>query len=465
MRIKLECISVFWAITSVFCLSCGDEKTGSELVMNSSDITLGDVTPTAFSATISGTFKDITTVDIALGKNGIMYCPESVEAETVFKSWLDGNDQPDCQILIFKEGFKGESFTGVIKGLSPETEYSFCLFSQGMDASKRKISPMSTFTTSVFNPVFNNLKIEDIHYIDVTVSGSIVIDANDASYCRAGIVVSETQGGDLDSALSIAQIKDMSCFSITMNGLKPDKTYYCKAYVKYAGSDGEPILIYSQDKEFSTLTSDKMYVDLGLTSGIKWANCTLGEWEFNVDICKDDLYFRWGSFKLAMHDSFENDERSKYDYLEQATGSYTDIGTDISGTKYDVAHALLGGKWRLPRKEEVEELMDNCDMKMTTLMSCKYWYPSSNNYYQDEAYAVKIVGPNGNYIELEDEMFFWTGTLSEDYGQAYSFIYYTRKYASSGPIQKVDYRKMDIWSRWRELSARIRPVWDSNMPE
>ena len=130
-----------------------------------------------------------------------------------------------------------------------------------------------------------------------------------------------------------------------------------------------------------------------------------------------------------------------------------------------MAHALLGGKWRLPRKEEVEELMDNCDMKMTTLMSCKYWYPSSNNYYQDEAYAVKIVGPNGNYIELEDEMFFWTGTLSEDYGQAYSFIYYTRKYASSGPIQKVDYRKMDIWSRWRELSARIRPVWDSNMPE
>ena len=77
MRIKLECISVFWAITSVFCLSCGDEKTGSELVMNSSDITLGDVTPTAFSATISGTFKDITTVDIALG-NPAGHCRQAM---------------------------------------------------------------------------------------------------------------------------------------------------------------------------------------------------------------------------------------------------------------------------------------------------------------------------------------------------------------------------------------------------
>ena len=97
-------------------------------------------------------------------------------------------------------------------------------------------------------------------------------------------------------------------------------------------------------------------VDLGLPSGTKWASC-------NVGATKPEEYggyFAWGELGGKKEYTQEN-------YQFYVNNEYKYLGDDISGTKYDVAHQRWGGGWRMPTREEFEELMDNCTSEWTTL--------------------------------------------------------------------------------------------------
>ncbi|MBQ2589516.1 MAG: hypothetical protein II576_09720 [Prevotella sp.] len=97
-------------------------------------------------------------------------------------------------------------------------------------------------------------------------------------------------------------------------------------------------------------------VDLGLPSGTKWASC-------NVGATKPEEYggyYAWG----------ETEEKMVYDestYKYYQDGEYVNIGQDISGTEYDVAHEKWGDNWCMPTKDDIKELIDNCTTEWTTL--------------------------------------------------------------------------------------------------
>lgn len=113
-------------------------------------------------------------------------------------------------------------------------------------------------------------------------------------------------------------------------------------------------------------------VDLGLPSGIKWASC-------NVGATKPEEYggyYAWGETE-------EKDDCSRDTYLYYIDGAYAFLGSEISGTNYDVAHVKWGGSWRLPTEMELQELIDNCDRRML-------------NY--NGIYGMKLTGSNGNSI-------------------------------------------------------------------
>ena len=44
---------------------------------------------------------------------------------------------------------------------------------------------------------------------------------------------------------------------------------------------------------------------------------------------------------------------------------YIDIGDNIYGTKYDAATVNLGSDWKMPTKDEFQELLDNCTWEWT----------------------------------------------------------------------------------------------------
>lgn len=116
-------------------------------------------------------------------------------------------------------------------------------------------------------------------------------------------------------------------------------------------------------------------IDLGLPSGTKWCCC-------NVDAAIPEGpggHYAWG----------ETSEKSVYNwetyaYYNSDTG-YQNIGSDIAGTEYDVAHVRMGGSWCMPNVEQVKELGQNCTYTFTQ---------------QNGVNGFLIIGKNGGQIFL-----------------------------------------------------------------
>lgn len=429
---------------------------------NVDDLNITGINTTSFTATIKGELKNISKIDIALGKHGVLYCPKTDKAESIFKSWLEGNDNPDCHVYNTKDGFDNELFSAIIGPLYPETEYAFCLFSQGKDGSNRKISSVSTFTTGHFSPEFEELQIEDIHYIDATVKSSLKMDAKDAENCTRGLLLTEKPGGGINEALNITEITslyndDNPRFNVIVHGIKPDMNYYARLFVKYKGSDGNDTFLYGPEKAFSAKRSEEMAVDLGLPSGIKWAKCDLGEWEYNNDYQSDDLFFRWGSVVPSKrYDANKNN----YEYWNETSNNYVEIGQEISNTEYDVAKVMMGGKWRMPKKEDVEELAEICNVKSFAEVEYNLYDHTKDQLIKDWCYEGIIIGPNNNRIKMSSNYMYWTGTVDEEQRPFDYCFYPIRDENSHGEVGNIT---LGTIFRKREEPHRIRPVWDPNL--
>ena len=115
------------------------------------------------------------------------------------------------------------------------------------------------------------------------------------------------------------------------------------------------------------------YVDLGLPSGLKWATCNVG-----ADAPeKFGGYFAWGEIEVKKHYSL----KTYLHYRNNAflKGVYKNIGKDISGTRYDVAHEKWGGAWRMPTRDEFNELMNENFCTWKWIKSCGFEVTSRIN--------------------------------------------------------------------------------------
>ena len=106
-------------------------------------------------------------------------------------------------------------------------------------------------------------------------------------------------------------------------------------------------------------------VDLGLPSGILWADRNIG-----ADAPEDaGDYFRFGETVAFTEDSPE--------YV------YDDIEGSIAGTERDAATVNLGKNYKMPTLDQIKELIDECKWKWTK---------------QNGVKGMKVTGPNGNSI-------------------------------------------------------------------
>ena len=128
-------------------------------------------------------------------------------------------------------------------------------------------------------------------------------------------------------------------------------------------------------------------IDLGLPSKTKWASC-------NVGATKPEEYggyYAWG----------ETEEKevyylSTYIHWDGSSSTFRNLGSDISGTDYDVAHVKWGGDWVMPTWDDFQELLDNCTSEWTTLNGVN---------------GRKFTGPNGNSIFLPATGYRWRSDL------------------------------------------------------
>lgn len=112
------------------------------------------------------------------------------------------------------------------------------------------------------------------------------------------------------------------------------------------------------------------YVDLGLPSGLLWATCNVG-----AD-SPDDYgdYFAWGETETKSDydwDTYKwfngwfNGSENLTKYCTKSSYGIVDNRTVLEMSD-DAARANWGGDWRMPTKEEWQELEDRCTWTWTT---------------------------------------------------------------------------------------------------
>lgn len=107
-------------------------------------------------------------------------------------------------------------------------------------------------------------------------------------------------------------------------------------------------------------------VDLGLS--VYWSDCNIGA----ESISDAGDFFWWGV----------KEPRELKQQKVDLKGMPFNIGS-INGTEYDIASARWTQRWRMPTKEEIQELIDNCTFELATIKGQK---------------GVKITGKNKRWI-------------------------------------------------------------------
>lgn len=119
------------------------------------------------------------------------------------------------------------------------------------------------------------------------------------------------------------------------------------------------------------------YVDLGLPSGTLWATCNVGAmypehkgYCFAWGETEHKSNFEWSNYKWAIANDESSYSLTKYGKNDQQT---TLLPED------DAATVNWGSDWRMPTKEEIQELIDNCTGV-------------------DSDGGIRFTGPNGNSV-------------------------------------------------------------------
>lgn len=193
----------------------------------------------------------------------------------------------------------------------------------------------------------------------------------------------------------------------------------------------------------NVLVSGHEAVDLGLS--VKWATCNVGSYTPEGY----GEYYAWGETEAKSDYSLDT-----YKWCKGTVGTMTKYCTDeeygtvdnrtVLTSSDDVATVKWGKKWRMPTKEEMKELVDECTWTWTT----------QNNI---NGYVVK--GPSGKQIFLPaagnrygtdfnyrgSDGGYWSATLGEGYSSDAYYLYFY----SGGS---------NCYGNYRDCGLTVRPV-------
>jgi hypothetical protein len=194
----------------------------------------------------------------------------------------------------------------------------------------------------------------------------------------------------------------------------------------------------------SISTIGHKYVDLGLS--VKWADCNVGA---NSPEEYGD-YFAWGEVEPKEVYSWSSYKWCTCNGLATTLTKYNtnpSYGTvddkTVLETADDAAAANWGGAWRIPTKEEQEELRTKCTWTWIN---------------QNGVNGYKVIGPNGNSIFLPAAGYFSDSTLNYEGSGGY---YWTSMLTS----ESLDFAygmycasEVDWFGYSRSYGLSVRPV-------
>lgn len=383
---------------------------------NSAGTVYGEVkqffTKTAVQPTVTtSNATDITSTSATLGGNVTAAGNDPVTVRGFVWGTSSSNLSNNVEV-----GSGTGSFTKEITGLTHSTTYYYKAYAT--NAAGTSYGQVKSFaTTTITAPIVQTNAATSVSMTGATLSGNVTSDGG-ATVTARGFVYG-TSASNLNQ--TVPSGSGTGSFTYTIGGLlfqlAPSTTYYYKAYA--TNSVGTA---YGEVKQFTTegttgTLNGHDWVDLGLPSGLRWATCNVGA----STPTADGNYYAWG----------ETSTKSAY---TEDNYTYSDNPTTLPSNR-DAATANWGSAWRMPTKEEFEELNTNCTVTWTT---------------QNGVNGRLFTGPNGNSIFLpaagyrnDSSLIFagsighyWSSSLdSSNTNNAWSLYFYSGYCGMSG-----DYR-------------------------
>lgn len=188
------------------------------------------------------------------------------------------------------------------------------------------------------------------------ISGKVKHQEHSRSYVSVFYVFKKSHRKKIDYLTSFSEdVKDRILKGIKENNIKEGRKFL---------SDGKTVqnVCHTDTKEYE-------YVDLDLPSGLKWAKCNVGA-ETETDYGD---YFMWGSTKPNAKTTCNwaknpfNNGSSIYneEYFIAHKSEWLDDKDNLK-PEFDAAAQIMGGDWRMPTRDEIQELLDNTDNEWIT---------------------------------------------------------------------------------------------------
>lgn len=380
----------------------------------------------ATSATVTGTIVSDGGIDIT--ECGIVY--STSEEPTI------SNDK-----VTVEE--KTEVFRCELIGLQEQTTYyvrSYAVNEKGVAYGEEK-----SFTThEVTIPDVKTSSIDNVTYTSASVNVDIIHDGY-ATITECGVCYSTSQNPTIVNFKKVSKNNVVGAFDCNISNLTPATTYYVRAYA--TNSKGTA---YGEQIEFTTKAH--IYVDLGLS--VKWAT-------YNVGAEKPEQsgdYFSWAGTNVRKEYSIYYDcpyiafggyMAFYFKYCTQPPMGSPDNKTTLE-PQDDAAHVNWGGNWRMPTKEEWNELKNNCTWTSVTQNGKKgYTITSTSN--GNSIFLPAVGYMTDEDLEHADKGYYWSSTLrsyssSNNGTDDYAYILYFSP--SAGEI------KMNTLERYRGLPVR-----------
>lgn len=263
---------------------------------------------------------------------------ELVEADT---------ENKDDVLQVTSSSLTGNIYMVSFTSLTPATQYKYR--SYVTYGGTTYYGEYRTFMTKELGNLIVTGEVSDVTRNYAVVISPVQTEGVDAKErINVGVAWSASKdavcaGGGFESRQCSIHDVENGEFVVSLDNLSEGTTYYYASFTEVNGA-----YLFSSVKKFETkvLQLETGAVDLGLS--VKWADCNVGASSPE----EYGGYYAWG----------ETEEKSNY-YTYLYEGVY--IGSNISGTEYDVAHVQLGDGWRMPTRDEVMELVNNCDWEWT----------------------------------------------------------------------------------------------------
>ena len=181
--------------------------------------------------------------------------------------------------------------------------------------------------------------------------------------------------------------------------------------------------------------TSKEYVDLGLPSGTLWRTCNIGATKPE----ESGSYFAWGetvpknacyrsTYKWLKINSGGLDSLIRYNFNE-AYGVVDSLSNLLP--EDDAATVNLGKDWRIPTKEEIEELIKNCKYSWTEINGvngAKFEAPNGNSIFLPAA------GDQESFVYNEGNVGYYWASSFDGYSAYNLYFYFHSEEATIGKI-------------------------------